>query len=313
MDFFTKIKIPKANFSITHQDKILLIGSCFTENIGNYLVQNCFKVNINPFGIIYNPISIFNVIKYIGTSKIYAVEDLLMNNELYLSTDHHGKFSATSSDEILENINSSIYIANKHLQACEYIIITLGTAFVYHHIEQNKTVANCHKLPSAHFQKRILSIAEIKNAFNEIQQYINNKKIIFTVSPVRHWRDGAMENLRSKSILIESIHQLIDEYPNCSYFPAYEIMLDELRDYRFYNEDMLHPNELAVKYIWEKFSATYFHVETTEIIKFIDKGNALFAHKIKHSNTQEHRKLEENKLIYKADFMQKYPNIEFPF
>jgi hypothetical protein len=307
MEFTTKINIPKAAFSITHQDKLLLLGSCFTENIGHYLKQFQFQANINPFGIIYNPISIFGNLDKIIQHKIYLENDLLLHNELYLSLDHHGQFSGTDKTDVLSTINSKITQSNADFKSTKFIIITLGTAFAYTHLEQNRIVANCHKIPNNAFEKRLLSIEEIKSSFNSIKKKLNDKTILFTVSPVRHWRDGAIENQRSKSILIESIHQLIAENSNCFYFPAYELMMDELRDYRFYAEDMLHPNTVAVKYIWERFQDTYFSEPTKEMNLEIEKINLLRQHRIKNANTEAQEAFERKIKNAIADFKTKYP------
>jgi hypothetical protein len=307
MEFTTKINIPKAAFSITHQDKLLLLGSCFTENIGHYLKQFQFQANINPFGIIYNTISIFGNLDKIIQHKIYLENDLLLHNELYLSLDHHGQFSGTDKTDVLSTINSKITQSNADFKSAKFIIITLGTAFAYTHLEQNRIVANCHKIPNNAFEKRLLSIEEIKSSFNSIKKKLNDKTILFTVSPVRHWRDGAIENQRSKSILIESIHQLIAENSNCFYFPAYELMMDELRDYRFYAEDMLHPNTVAVKYIWERFQDTYFSEPTKEMNLEIEKINLLRQHRIKNANTEAQEAFERKIKNAIADFKTKYP------
>ncbi|HUM52584.1 MAG TPA: GSCFA domain-containing protein, partial [Chitinophagales bacterium] len=171
-------------------------------------------------------------------------------------------------------------------------VITLGTSFVYEFVEEQKIVANCHKIPNTKFTKRLLKIEEIVGAFDSIQSSLKDKIIILTVSPVRHWRDGAVENQRSKSILIESIHQIIVQHSNCFYFPAYEIMMDELRDYRFYEKDMLHPNSVAVEYIWQRFSETYFSAFTQTLNQQIAKINLLLQHRIKHENTNEQKQFE---------------------
>ena len=309
MEFRTKINIAKSEINITHNDGIMLLGSCFTENIGHYLAKMCFPVSMNPFGIIYNPISIFNVVQCIYNHKTYTKADLLCHQELYFSLDHHGKFSGTVPEKVLEIINESVSTSAIKLENSNILIITLGSAFVYEYKKQQKIVANCHKLPGSEFNKRLLSVEEIKIAFYNIKNIVKEKKIIFTVSPVRHWRDGAVENLRSKSILIESIHQLVEENKNCYYFPAYEIMMDELRDYRFYSDDMLHPNETAIKYIWHRFSETFFNEETIAIHQFIEKGIALFSHRIKHDETKEGQLLGIQKNKFLEDLQQNYPSI----
>lgn len=313
MEFTTKINITKSLFEITHEDDVLLCGSCFTENIGKYLGDYQFKTLINPFGIIYNPISIFNSLDRIIQKKLYMEDDLLLQNKLYISLDHHGEFSSTNKLEVLNHINSNIEQAYSFYKASKYFIITLGTSLVYKHIEQDKVVANCHKIPNTAFHKIFLSVDEIVKDFNKIAAFLQDKKIVFTVSPVRHWRDGAVENQRSKSILIESIHQIIEQHNNCYYFPTYEIMMDELRDYRFYAEDMIHPNEVAIKYIWQKFSETYFSEHTNKINKRIEKIKLLLQHKIKHQHTQEHILFEEKKIKAIQEFKLDFPNVAIDF
>ncbi|HRH57545.1 MAG TPA: GSCFA domain-containing protein [Chitinophagales bacterium] len=313
MEFRTKIKIPKSSFSISHQDKILLLGSCFTENIGEYLLNYGFKVIINPFGIVYNPVSIFSGLDALIKKKNYTVDNLSKRNELYFSFDHHGSFSDTNKDKILTTINDHIERASAHFIDSKFIIITLGTSYVYKHIAQNKLVANCHKIPNTEFEKHLLTIEEIIEAFDLIKDKLKDKIILFTVSPVRHWRDGAVENQRSKSILIESIHQLTEQNQNCFYFPAYEIMMDELRDYRFYEEDMIHPNAVAVKYIWEQFATTYFNDTTAEINKEISKGRLMYGHRTKHSDTAEEQDFTKQKLQFSEAFKTKFPDIEIDF
>jgi hypothetical protein len=310
MEFRKTIQISKPSFQITHQDGILLMGSCFTENIGERLKYYGFNVIINPFGIIYNPVSIFRNLGSITRRKHYTENDLLMRNELHISLDHHGKYSDTDKERLLNAINSEIELTNKSLSACKCIIFTLGTSFVYHHMGTGRIAANCHKLPNTRFERHLLSINEIKTAFVSIKSDLNDKIILFTVSPVRHWKDGAVQNQRSKSILIESIHEIIEENDNCYYFPAYEIMMDELRDYRFYDEDMLHPNKTAVNYIWERFSQTYFEETTQEILTKIHKLRLMLQHRIKHSNTAEQEDFEKQKRFQIESFRKSHPDIK---
>lgn len=313
MDFRTTIPIPKADFSITHQDGIMLMGSCFTENIGHYLKQHQFRVNMNPFGIIYNPISLFNNLENIIQQKVYTEQDLLPYRDLYLSPDHHGSFSGTNVATVLAHINTTIQQANEAFRTSRYIIFTLGTAMVYEHKALGRVVANCHKLPGQTFHKRLLTIDAIKSAFQPLRVHLKNKKVLFTVSPVRHWRDGAVENTRSKSILIESIHQIISENDFFGYFPAYELMMDELRDYRFYEEDMLHPNATAIKYIWERFGNTYFDTDTQHLNTQIGKIRQLLNHRIKHAATKEQKEFEAHVQKTITDFRKNYPTLETDF
>lgn len=287
MEFRTKINIPVSNVNISHQDKILLAGSCFTENIGKYLLRNKFDAALNPFGILYNPVSLFKSIERIASNYVYTESDLIHFNELYISLEHHGQFSGIDKQQVLQRINDTIKTANNHFNASNIVIITLGTAWVYNYKAANSIVANCHKIPNKNFDKKILAVDEVLAAFETSLPFLKNKQVIFTVSPVRHWRDGAIENQQSKSILITAIHQLHKQYDFISYFPSYEILMDELRDYRFYERDMLHPNDIAIQYIWELFSETYFSVETRQLNTQIEKLNLFMDHRIKQSNTKE--------------------------
>ncbi|MBP6659702.1 MAG: GSCFA domain-containing protein [Chitinophagales bacterium] len=313
MEFSTKITITPSSNLISHQHNLWLIGSCFTENIGDLLKEYQFQTYQNSHGIIYNPISIFNAIDEVSSLKIYIENDLLKQNELYVSLNHHGKFSGLDKNAVLAEINVEIEKANTHFKKSDFVVITLGTSFVYEYADSKKIVANCHKIPNTKFTKRLLKIEEIVATFDSIQSSLKEKKIIFTVSPVRHWRDGAVENQRSKSILIESIHQIIEQHSNCFYFPAYEIMMDELRDYRFYEKDMLHPNSVAVEYIWQRFSETYFSAFTQTLNQQIAKINLLLQHRIKHENTNEQKQFEA--LVKKSieKFKEENPDLKLNF
>ncbi len=238
------------------------------------------------------------------------MDELIQHNELFLSLDHHGAFSSIYPEKILDKINTEIISAYEAFQSGKYVIITLGTSFVYQHIKIGKIVANCHKIPGHQFEKRLLSVDEVVNAYQQVQLLLKDKIVLLTVSPVRHWRDGAMENQRSKSILIESVHQIISQNNNCFYFPAYEIMMDELRDYRFYAEDMLHPNAVAVKYIWERFCDTYFDTPTQQLNKRIEKLRLLLQHRVKNEETNEQRLFEQKVQEELAQFRKDFPDIE---
>lgn len=313
MELLTKINIALPNFTITHNDSICLVGSCFSDNIGSKLRQYGFDTTINPFGIMYNPISIFNNIEQIANKKFVTENELVFYKDIYHSLIHHGSFSSTDKESLIHNINQQIENTHDKLIGAKCIIFTLGTAYIYTYKDTNEIVANCHKLPQHFFEKSILSVDEIKNAFGKIIPCLKDKTVLFTVSPVRHWRDGAVQNQRSKSILIESIHQLIAENSNCYYFPSYEIMMDELRDYRFYTADMLHPNEIAINYIWKKFCVTYFAKDTMEALYFIDKGRQLFAHRVKNKHSAENELFETKKADFIKEFQSKYPAIKLDF
>ncbi|KAB2859188.1 MAG: GSCFA domain-containing protein [Flavobacteriales bacterium] len=308
MNFFLNTPITKSAVNISHQDAILLLGSCFTENIGKKLLNSKFKVNINPFGIIYNPISIANSLTRILNNESYTEEDLSVYNGKFFCFDHHGSFSSFNQQECLAKINNEISFAHQHLQETKTIIITLGTAWVYENIENKKLVANCHKIPAKNFTKRLLSVDEIVQSFSALANTLKNIQFIFTVSPVRHISDGLHENNISKSVLHLAIHQLTSQHKNCSYFAAYEMVIDELRDYRFFKEDMIHPTPQAINYVWEKFATTYFNKETTLLNQQIEKLQQAALHRPFNFESEAHQKFIKEQVLQ----MQQLEN-EFPF
>lgn len=302
---------------ISHNDKIMLIGSCFAENIGNKLKEHKFQTLVNPNGILFNPISIAEAVhSYIKPGKYELRHGV--NNGLHFSFDHHGSFSYTSKEVLEKEVKASVQNAHEFLKQAKYLIITLGSAYVYRQVLSGNVVANCHKLPQQNFMKDLLKVDDITSAYttliNDLRNFNPGLKIIFTVSPVKYLRDGLIENNLSKSILIQSTHLLSanHELPtrNCSYFPAYELVTDDLRDYRFYKEDMAHPNEQAINYIWEKFADTCFNEATKQTNEKISEITKAAAHRPIHETSEIHSKF---KTIYfkKCEALEKeYPGID---
>jgi hypothetical protein len=293
MNFTTQIPISKHENNISHKDKIMLLGSCFTENIGNKLSINGFETMINPFGILYNPFSICNSLDRIINLKFLLSEDLVQVNEFWYSYEHHGIFRNENSDNLLQSINLGISEANSFLKQTNWLIITLGTAWIFFLKENNKILGNCHKLNSQLIDRRLLTINEITEninlTINNIRKINPDIKIILTVSPIRHWKQGFRENLISKSTLHLATDQICKSINNCSYFPAYEIVMDELRDYRFYQADMLHPSEVAVDYIWEKFSNHLFSDNTIQLCKDYFKLHSMKQHRAFNPESQGYK------------------------
>ena len=274
MDFLTKIPIQSQPYNqIDYNSKILLFGSCFVENIGEKLKYFKFQNTINPFGIMFHPEAIETLISNAINEKIYTKKDIFFHNERWHCFDAHSLLSNTTDEQLLLDLNENIKLIIKKIQESTHIIITLGTAWVYRHIESKQIVANCHKVPQKQFQKEILTVEEITSSLENIERQIRsvnpNVQFIYTVSPVRHLKDGFIENTQSKSHLITAIHQNIST--NSTYFPSYEIMMDELRDYRFYKEDMIHPNKTAINYIWKKFQQVWIAEETSIIMDEVDR------------------------------------------
>ena len=283
MQFRTKITIPKKYNPIDYNSKIVSLGSCFAENMAKKLDHFKFQNTCNPFGIIFNPVSIEKMIYRIVNQFFYTEKDIFFHNERWHCYEVHSDLSSSNKGEFLENLNAVLRTSLTHLFQASHIIITYGTSWVYRNLESKAVVANCHKVRQAAFSKEILSVEtiekSIKNTIGYFQIINPNVNFIFTVSPVRHLKDGFVENQVSKANLIGAIYQQLQpaicNLQSATYFPSYEIMMDELRDYRFYEEDMLHPNQVAIDYIWERFSETVISEESHSImeeVKNIQKG-----------------------------------------
>lgn len=272
MKFRTEVDIPASEKKIEIEDKIFSIGSCFASEMTDLLENGQLQTLSNPFGTIFNPFSIDNAVQRLHDSAFYQEEELITYNEEYISLDHHTGFDTRYIHQTLDKINKSIEEGNAFLQEADWIIITYGSSFIYEFLPKKKLVANCHKIPQKFFEKRLLSHQELTGSiYNTILELKDICKegvqILFTVSPVRHTKDGMIENQLSKSKLITAIHESISMFEDCHYLPVYEILMDDLRDYRFYKEDMIHPSTQAVNYIFDKFGNAYFSGETQNFIK----------------------------------------------
>lgn len=316
MDF--TIKGPKINIPerISIRKPLLVMGSCFAKNIGTLLQERLFDIQINPFGIVYNPISIAQQLIYIATARAYTVNDLFEHNGLWHSWQHHGSFASADKDEVLSKINFQIEQALQQLKKAEWLVITLGSAY-YYTLTDGQIVSNCHKVPASQFEKKVASRPQIIQEFQlviaQLQQINPTIKILFNVSPVRYIRDGLTENTISKSILHLSINEIIAQNKNCYYFPSYEIVIDELRDYRFYKDDMIHPNETAIAYIYEKFATALFDDETGIIVKEIQQFNAFSNHKILNKSLEAIAQYQIKKNQILLDLFEKYPFLKSRF
>ncbi len=283
MQLQTIVKIDKPSFQIDYTTKLMLLGSCFVENIGAKLEYFKFQTDINPCGIIYNPFSVAEILDILLTNKRFNESDLLQNDGKWVSLYHHGSFSALQPEDCLQRINSRIENACAHLKKTDVLIITWGTSWVYRFRSTGQIVSNCHKFPASDFERFRMEVEDIVNIYTDLLQRLwhlkPDMKIVFTVSPVRHWKDGAHENQLSKAVLLLAIDGLKKMYPQVVYFPSYEIVMEELRDYRFYGGDMLHLSEQGVEYIWEKFRENYITSETQFRMKKIEKLNKILQHR----------------------------------
>ncbi len=309
MKFRTEILIKK-EFEINYDNSILGLGSCFVENIGQKLQEGKFKTRINPFGILYHPAAVSQGIHRLLEEKKYEEKDIFFDGELWHSWMHHGSFSSRNKNDCLEKINTSFSQGISYLSQSETIIVTLGTAFAYELKKEKKVVANCHKINQNLFTKKRWEIDDIVDIMSSWISKMKNKKIILTVSPVRHVRDGILENQKSKSILLLATEKLCQKFDFVFYFPSYEIVMDELRDYRFYNSDLIHPNKIAIDFIWEKFRQNYFSEKAknnySEVLKIVQG----FQHKILHKGTSSHISFMKFQ-IKKAELMMEKLPVDF--
>lgn len=318
MQFTTKISIPRSAHQIDYNSKILSLGSCFAENIGDKLDYFKFQNTTNPFGILFHPLAIEKLVDFAILQKKFTPEELFLYNERWHCFDAHSVLSNLNKEELLLSLNTILESTFQKIVESTHIIITYGTSWVYKNIETSAIVANCHKVPQKQFIKEILSIEtiekSIKNTLDLIQKINPSCAIIFTISPVRHLKDGFVENQLSKAHLITSIHNVI-KVPSLraegAYFPSYEIMIDELRDYRFYAEDMIHPNKVAIDYIWERFSDTYISTGTHLVmgeVTTIQKGLSHRSFNIKSESHQQFLLKLQNKII---NLQKQFPHIQF--
>ena len=316
MQFTTKIPVQKSDFPIDYDSKVMLFGSCFAENMGKKFDYFKFQATTNPFGIIFNTVSLEKLIRRAVENRTFTENDIFFHNDLWHCYEVHSELSNSDKDSFLESLNDIIRSTNKQLNDSTHIIITLGTSWVYRNIESNEIVANCHKIPQKQFTKELLSIHQTEESLQSIISVIHsanpNCNFILTVSPVRHIKDGFTENTLSKAHLVAAIHKTITNHKShITYFPSYEIMMDELRDYRFYAEDMLHPNQTAIDYIWIQFFENYVSESVFGLMNEICSIQKGLQHRPFNPNTENHQKFL-NQLDLKIKVIKnQYPFIKF--
>ena len=314
MNFRTQVVLPERATEIRHSERIMLFGSCFAENIGNLLVENKFSCDVNPFGILYNPLSVSQALRQILSGKRYEESDLFYSGGFWHSWMHHSDFSAPSPEEGLALINTRLAKANEELVKTNWLVVTFGTSYVYVHQETQKVVGNCHKQPEKTFKRFRLNVSTIVEEWQDVLSMLRERnpdlKVLFTVSPIRHEKDGMHGNQLSKATLLLAIDEICRLCPECHYFPSYEILLDELRDYRFYADDMLHPSRMAVEYIWECFSKCYFSAETKAVMKEWQEVRRGLEHKPYHPESEAYRTFLSQIVLKIARMKEKFPYLE---
>jgi len=315
MKMFLDIQIPSPEKKIEYPDRIFLVGSCFTEHIGSRLAEQKFPVLQNPNGILFDPLSVASSLRSYIDGKEYKGVDLFQLNELWQSWQHHSIYSGIHQDQVLAQINEKQKEAQRFLSTADWLVITLGSSFSYQLKEAQLPVANCHRAPAQWFKKQLLDTHETTAALGgciEALLSFNPKlRVILTVSPVRHIRDGVIENNRSKARLIEAVHQLVSKYNHVFYFPAYELVIDVLRDYRFYDIDLVHPNYSATEFVFEQFSQHYISQQSLEMMEEIRRFVNAYRHKPFQPQTVAHKQFLKNNLEKILKFQQKHPALDF--
>lgn len=315
MELLLPFQVTPSPLKISYADKILFVGSCFTEEIGKQMKDLKFDVLQNPNGILYDPISISSALASYIENKQFKEDDLFLLNELWHSWQHHSIFSGMDKEKVLHNIKYSQSEAHQFLKNASWLIITTGTSYNYHLKVSGEPVANCHKAPSHFFEKKLLSTEEIishlSTVVSKLQSFNPNLKIIFTISPVRHVRDGVIENNRSKARLIEAIHFITEKSQNVFYFPAYELVIDVLRDYRFYKTDLAHPTDAATGFVFENFCNTYVDDPGKKLLEEIKMIVAAMNHKPFQKGSAAHKKFVNAQLEKIKMIAARFPFIDF--
>lgn len=296
---------------LEYADQLLLMGSCFAEEIGTRLQQHHFDVQVNPHGILYNPLNIAEAIQRYLDGKQYVAGELFQHGDLWHSWDHHSRFSALEPEEALLKMNTAAAAATARLEQADWLFITFGTAHIYTLKENNRLVGNCHKIPASSFEKRMVSPQEIISALDNMMHrlFFRNKKIkiMFTVSPVRYVKDGAVENNLSKAVLLQAVHHLVNKFNRLFYFPAYELVMDDLRDYRFYKDDLVHPNETAINYVWEHFTRSCLSSGGQQLLPLIEELNRAMSHRPFNPTSPQHQHFLQTYAKKTRALMELYP------
>jgi len=314
MKWYTPVDIIPSVHKIDHPDPLMMVGSCFSESIGEKLVELKFEVDLNPFGILFNPASIKLCLERLLSGKTFTRDELIEHDYLWHSFLHHSRFSSLAAETTLSGINERLIFSSAFLRKAKHLFITFGTAWVYVYKKTGQVVANCHKIPTSAFERFLLTpediVAGYQSLISNLKQVNPELQIVFTVSPVRHLKDTAAGNNLSKATLIIAIHRLC-QLGLATYFPAYEIMLDELRDYRFYADDAIHPSQAAVDYIFEKFSAAYFAEHTRKLNMTLMDIQAAVNHRIEFPGHPMVHHFAANMLSRIDELEKQYPFLPF--
>ena len=314
MQFRTEINIMQAARRIEHEEPILTIGSCFAENMGEKLKKHRFSILLNPFGVLYNPASIYNSLQLLGQDT-FSRDELSFHAGEWHSFYHHSDFSHHEKWVCLDKINSRLETAKSFLEKARFIIITLGTSYVFQNRENGSIVSNCHKIPAEQFKRIFLTQEDSEKYLEKTAAFIRETApdihMILTVSPIRHIKDGLALNQKSKAALLLAVHNFTASNENCSYFPSYEIMLDDLRDYRFYESNLTHPNDTAKEYIWQKFAEYYFSDDCRKTLKDLEPLIKARSHRPRNEQGPAYQDFVKKQLKSIEKLTIQYPHISF--
>lgn len=314
MELWTKIPIPKPEIPIHYGSKLLLLGSCFAENMGDKFHYFQFDRVQNPLGIMFHPIALAQLLQRVSEDKPFSDADLFEHQGLWSCFEAHSSLSSPDKQLVLQRLNAGLHQTRKQLQSASHVFLTLGTAWAYQYLKTQTLVANCHKVPQREFKKQLLSIPTIQEALQQcvvdIKTINPNVQVVFTISPVRHIKDGVVENQRSKAHLIAAVHTLVED-GLATYFPAYELLMDELRDYRFYCEDLVHPNGLAIDYIWERFASAWVSQDAQQTMKEVDAIRKGLAHRPFNPESEQHLRFRASLEQRIAQLQHDFPHMQF--
>ena len=310
----TEVKIEKAEFPFDYDQGIIMMGSCFSEHIGEKLRQRKFNIDLNPFGVLYNPVSIASGIQRLLHQNPYENKDLFSHQGWWHSFDHHSSFSNPDKELCLKNINERLIISGRSLRNSSYIFVTFGTARVYHQKSNGRVVSNCHQVPEALFETQLLRVGDIVRMYTILIQELAainpDLKWVFTVSPVRHWKNGPEGNQVSKATLLLAVNELKSKFEQVDYFPAYEIFMDDLRDYRYYADDLLHPGTQGIAYTWQKFKEAYISDSSLDIMKSVEALIRARNHRPRNAGSSEHQDFMTKQYRLALELSQKNPDID---
>jgi hypothetical protein len=314
MELRTTLNIEQSQYKITYNDPVMFIGSCFASSIGSQMEMGRMPVMINPAGAVFNPVSVCNTLDAITSGKEFTQDDLYYHNGTYLSFYHYTDFSSDDPVKVLRKINNKSKEAFNFLERAQFLFVTLGTARIYRWKKTGLIVSNCHKIPPDQFQPELLTVNEIVTLWttqlDKLHLLFPSLKVVFTISPIRHWKDGAHGNQISKSILFLAVEELLNHSVSPKYFPAYELVMDDLRDYRFYNDDMLHPSAIAINYIWEAFTVCYMDNKTLNTWNEVAKITKACNHRFNNDSGFKIKLFAERMLKQISDIKSKIPEID---